>query len=76
VCSDIPGHRELVSDGTDGRLFHVGDAATLTDRLLELATSPSLRTRLSQAAQARQRQHYGLRRMLDAYLELYERLLA
>ncbi len=76
VCSDIPGHRELVSDGTDGRLFPVGDAATLTDRLLELATSPSLRTRLSQAAQARQRQHYGLRRMLDAYLELYERLLA
>jgi glycosyltransferase involved in cell wall biosynthesis len=76
ICSDIPGHRELVADGTDGRLFPVGDAHALADKLLELATSPALRTRLSQAAQARQREQFGLGAMSAAYLALYERLLA
>jgi glycosyltransferase involved in cell wall biosynthesis len=40
VASDIPGLRDVLADGVNGRVFPVGDAAALTQRLGELLTKP------------------------------------
>lgn len=52
VASDIPGVRELVSDGENGLLFAPGDAAALTTCLLRLRDA-TLRRRLGEAARER-----------------------
>jgi glycosyltransferase involved in cell wall biosynthesis len=36
VASDVGGHRELISDGETGFLFHAGDPAALASRLREV----------------------------------------
>ena len=36
VASDVGGHRELIRDGENGRLFRAGDAVSLADTLREL----------------------------------------
>ena len=50
VASDIAGYRDVVDDGRDGVLVPVGDAVALGETLLELASDPERRTRMSEAA--------------------------
>jgi phosphatidylinositol alpha-mannosyltransferase len=50
VASDIAGYRAVVRDGRDGVLVPVGDAVALGDALLELASDPERRERMSEAA--------------------------
>lgn len=52
VCSDIPGHQELILSGVNGFLFQPGDAASLAACITRLATDERLRRTL--AANARQ----------------------
>jgi glycosyltransferase involved in cell wall biosynthesis len=40
LASDIPPHREIIRDGWDGRLFHYGDRADMTNRWRELIARP------------------------------------
>lgn len=40
LASDIPPHREIIHDGSDGRLFRNGDRTDLTARWAELLTRP------------------------------------
>lgn len=50
VLSDLPVLREIVADGTTGRLCRAGDAADLARVLQELAADPELRVKLGRAA--------------------------
>lgn len=43
VASDIPGHRELITDGDSGHLYPVGDVDALATRILELASDEARR---------------------------------
>ena len=36
VASDVGGHKELIRDGENGRLFPAGDAQALASAVLEL----------------------------------------
>ncbi|MBP7148532.1 MAG: glycosyltransferase [Acidobacteria bacterium] len=50
VVSDIPPNREFVRDGETGRLFPVGDAEALAERLCELYRDDERRRRSVEAA--------------------------
>jgi len=50
IASDIAGYRDVVRDGLDGVLVPVGDAVALGETLLELASDPERRTKMSEAA--------------------------
>ena len=53
VCSDIPGYRDVVRDGVEGRLVPPGDPAALGEAIGVLAVNPVQRAELGAAARAR-----------------------
>ncbi len=53
VCSDIPGYRDVVRDGVEGRLVEPGDAAALGEAIRALSVRPDLHGELSAAGRAR-----------------------
>lgn len=75
VCSDIPGHREILGEGTAGRLFPTGDAGALSATLAALALDPELRERMGRDAQRTQRDRYRITAMVEGYRQLYARML-
>lgn len=42
IASDIPGHRDLVTDGVTGLLFSPGDAGQLAERISRILSDPAL----------------------------------
>jgi glycosyltransferase involved in cell wall biosynthesis len=71
VVSDLPSLAELVTDGTDGAVFPVGDAAALADRLRAVVGDDALRARLAGAARARLAARHAPDAIVDRYLALY-----
>jgi phosphatidylinositol alpha-mannosyltransferase len=53
VCSDIPGYRDVVRDGREGRLVPPADPAALGEAIRALAISPGERAGMSAAARVR-----------------------
>jgi glycosyltransferase involved in cell wall biosynthesis len=75
VCSDIPGNREIVTDGETGLVVRGGieEFAAATVRVLEDA---SLARRLAIAAQRQASERFDGKRVARETLEVYQRLLA
>ncbi len=75
VCSDIPGNKEIVTDGKTGRVVHgdVGAYASVVSQLLE---DESQARRLATAAHSNARTHFDQHGVARETMALYERLLA
>lgn len=71
VGSDVPGIRELIQDGTNGRLVAHADAAALADAIEQLLRHPAQAANLAHRARQQALQCYTLECMTGAY----ERLL-
>lgn len=50
ITTDVPGCREVVTDGVDGLLIPVKDAAAIANAVVRLFDDAKLRTRLAKAA--------------------------
>lgn len=72
VATRAGGIPELISDGGDGLLTPVGDAAALSAALAALVADPGRRAALGSAARARAQQRFLASAMADAYVELYD----
>ena len=74
VTTDVPGCREVVTDGVDGLLVPVKDAPALARAMARLHDEPALRTRLGAAARDKALAEFDerivIRRTLDVYREL------
>ncbi len=71
VASDIPGYRDVVRDGIDGRLVPRGDAVAVADALRSLAVDE--RRRVAMAVAARERaERFAWPRVAAEVLEAYE----
>lgn len=66
---------EVVLDGETGLLVPPADAGSLAAAMVELAGDPELRARLGSAGADRVREHFGLDRMVEQTLAVYERVL-
>lgn len=69
LATDIPGARELITDGVDGLLFPVGDVPRLVELILRVARDEELRARLGAAARRLALDH-SLANAVDAHLAL------
>ena len=76
VATDVPGTRELVSDGETGFLVPVKSPSALAERLATLVTSSALRLRMGRAARTRMEKNYSVAQMVEAYERLYCALAA
>lgn len=74
VASDIDGAREVCLDGRTGYLIPPGDDATLVRRMIELAESRELRTRLGEAGREFVRARFSVETLVDEQQALYVRL--
>jgi glycosyltransferase involved in cell wall biosynthesis len=72
---DATGTRDATRDGETGFLVGPGDSARMASRLVELLTSPELRTRMGHAARALVARHWDARIVERGMLRRLEELL-
>lgn len=76
ITTDVPGCREVVSDGVDGLLIPARDARALADAIRRLDDDPALRVRLGKAAREKVRSEFDeaivIAKTLAVYAELSE----
>ena len=76
VASDIPGYRDVVSDGEQGLLVEPKNAGALADAICRLLGNPELRASMRRAGQDRAPAYDWPRvaaQVLDYYVEVLER---
>jgi glycosyltransferase involved in cell wall biosynthesis len=74
VASNVGGAAEIVVDGVTGFLFKAGDPAGLV-HLRRLAGNLALRTTMGAAARRRFQMEFGVRQMVESYMNLWNSLL-
>ena len=76
VASAVGGNGEIVRDGVDGRLFASDDEAGLAACLVSVCRDDTQRARFAAAARERVHAAFDIRRMVERYEQLYERVHA
>jgi phosphatidylinositol alpha-mannosyltransferase len=75
LASDIPGYRDVLRDGIDGRLVPAGDPLALAEVLRRLALEPVRRARMAAAARERA-ERFAWPHVAAEVLDCYEQALA
>lgn len=75
VATDVPGCREVVSDGVDGLLVPVRDASALAGAIARLQDDPVLARRLGEAARAKALEQFEEGVVIKATMAVYRELL-
>jgi glycosyltransferase involved in cell wall biosynthesis len=74
ITTDVPGCREVVSDGVDGLLVPVKDSGALAYAIQKLHEDPALARQFGDAARIKARMQFDerivIQRTLDVYAEL------
>jgi glycosyltransferase involved in cell wall biosynthesis len=76
IASDVGGNPELITDGVTGLLFPSQDRQALIERISAALADASLRRSLAEAASARMRAEFSLRRSVEQMQQIYDTLLA
>ena len=74
VTCDVPGCREVVSPGENGLLVPPGDAAALADAIQALLEDTELRRRLGRRGRERAEEEFGVERVVEQTMGIYQRL--
>ena len=75
LATDVGGNAELVEAGSTGEIVPAATPAALADVLLRWLEAPELARRLGQAGRMRVEQQFSIDAMVQAYQNLYDRLL-
>ncbi len=75
VASDVGGHRELIKDGHNGRLFQAGNATDLADTVLNLLDNPAQWPELRRAGRQFVEQERNWVKSVGHYQGIYNQLL-
>jgi glycosyltransferase involved in cell wall biosynthesis len=75
VTTDMPGCREVVSDGRNGYLVPPRDAEALANALERLSTNAEMRRRMGSEGRRRAEESFGLEAVIQQTLGLYEEAL-
>lgn len=76
ITTDMPGCRDVVTDGKDGLLVAPRDAGALANAIARLLDSPELAARLGMAARAKALELFDERIVNRRTLDVYRELLA
>ncbi|MBN1150185.1 glycosyltransferase family 4 protein [candidate division WOR-3 bacterium] len=75
VASDIPGYREVVSDGKDGLLFRPKDIKDLAKKIVFLAQNPEVRKKMGFAGREKVLAKYSWDKVTDIIENYYYDIL-
>ena len=75
VTTDVPGCREVVTDGVDGLLVPAKDAGALAGAIARLQDDADLRARLGAAARAKALAEFDERIVIERTVGVYRELL-
>lgn len=75
VATDVPGCREVVTDGIDGLLVPPRDSGALANAIARLDDDPQLACQLGKAARAKALAQFDERIVIRRTLEVYEDVL-
>jgi glycosyltransferase involved in cell wall biosynthesis len=75
VTTDVPGCREVVTDGVDGLLVPVREWRPLAAAFARLDDDPALRARLGKAARAKALAQFDEKIVIERTMEVYRSLL-
>jgi glycosyltransferase involved in cell wall biosynthesis len=75
VTTDVPGCREVVTDGVDGLLVPVKNATALADAIARLQADPALQQRLGVAARAKALSQFEERSVVTRTIDVYRELV-
>ncbi len=75
ITTDMPGCREAVLHGTNGRLVPPRDVDSLVKAIDQLLHSQPLRKSMGGISRRRVRDHFGLTSVADAYAKIYRQVL-
>lgn len=75
IASDIPANRELVVQSETGFLPKLADTVGIMQFLRRLIDEPGLTEKLGLAGRQRIQQFFSVTRMVDAYADIYRKLL-
>lgn len=75
VTTDVPGCRDVVTDGIDGLLVPPRNSAALADAILKLMSDRLLCRRLGAAARAKALSRFEESRVVDSTLSVYRELI-
>lgn len=76
AATDVGGNRELLGDGSLGRLVPVKDVRRMGDAMVELAARPDLRRELGEASRRHVLLNFAIPVSLDRWHRLFESLRA
>ena len=76
ITTDVPGCREVVTDGVDGLLVPAHDAMSLARAIARLQDDPALARRLGQAARAKALAKFNERVVIARTLAVYDEVAA
>ena len=75
VATDVPGCREVVRPGSNGLLVPPRDAEALAEAMGELLADDAKRERLENESRRIAVEEFDVRRVVEAYLSIYEELV-
>ncbi len=75
VTTDVPGCREVVTDGVDGLLVPVRDAAALANAIARLQDDPALAATLGAAARTKALAMFDERIVIEKTIDVYRELI-
>jgi glycosyltransferase involved in cell wall biosynthesis len=76
VSTDVGGVRDVIIDGSVGRLVPLGDLQALSDAVASLCGAPADRLEMGQAARESVRRRFHVQRLVKDIRELYWQLLS
>ncbi|SVC41085.1 uncharacterized protein METZ01_LOCUS293939, partial [marine metagenome] len=74
IGTDMPGVREVISNGVNGTLIPIQDSNALAKAVEELADNPDKAARYGKASLERANKEFDHRLVIGAYLKLYDEL--
>ena len=75
IATDVPGCREVVTDGVDGLLVPARQSKPLAQAIARVADDPALARRLGEAARAKALAEYDERIIVAKTIAVYDELM-
>jgi len=74
ITTDVPGCREVVSDGVDGLLVPMGNSEALAQAIARLQDHPTFARQLGEAARRKARTQFDERIVIQRTMAVYAEL--
>ena len=76
VATDVGGANEVIENRANGALIEANDSSAIAREVLNLTRSDQLRNKLADAGRSSVREKFGVERMVDRHMDLYESWMA